>query len=139
MEVSVGRIGDMLDNAKGHLNVYVGKGTMTDTNLQQNVMRFLRKNGSDAGALSTINYEDITFSASQQGENFWFSNFTVRGDTLRFSAIGDYMYEAGMSSMFAATIRKDAAVTVVPLKLSGPLLAPCLDFAGKKDSQKACF
>lgn len=138
-EVSVARIGDMLNNAKGSLNVYVGKGTMTDTKLQQTVIRFLNKNGYSAGPLSAINYEDISFSASQQGENFWFSNFTLRGDSFQFSAIGDYMYEAGISSSFGATIRTDASSTVVPLNLSGPILAPCIEVPGKKDSRKLCF
>lgn len=138
-EVSVARIGDMLDNSKGNLNLYVGKGTMTDTKLQQGIIRFLKKNGYEAGTLSTINYEDISFSASQQGENFWFSNFSVRGDTLLFSAIGDYMFEAGLSSIFSATVRKEAAVSVIPLKLSGPILAPCIDIYDRPESQKACF
>jgi hypothetical protein len=138
-EVSVARLGDMLDNSKGSLNIYIGKGAISDTKIQQGIIRFLKKNGYEADALSTINFEDITFSASQQGENFWFSNFAVRGDTLLFGAVGDYMYETGLSSLFSATVRKDAALSVIPLKLSGAILAPCLDIYNKKDSQKACF
>ncbi len=138
-EVSAARIGDILDNSKGHLNVYVGKGTMTDTKLQQAFIRFLKKNGYEADSLSSIYYDDISFSASQQGENFWFSNFSVRGDTLLFSAIGSYMYEAGISSMFGATIRNDTVVTAIPLNLSGPIFYPCLDIYNRKDSHKICF
>jgi hypothetical protein len=138
-EVSVARLGDMLDNAKGSLSLYLGKGTMSDTKLQLAIQRFLRKNGYDADAIATINYEDISFSASQQGENFWFSNFAVRGDTLLFGTVGDYMFESGMSSMFSATVRKEGGLSVIPLKLYGPILAPCIDLYDRKDSRKACF
>ena len=138
-EVSVARIGDMLDNAKGSLSLYLGKGTMSDTKLQQAVIRFLKKNGYEGDPVSTINYEDISFSASQQGENFWFSNFAVRGDTLLFGCVGDYMYDSGLSSMFSATVRKEGGMSVIPLKLYGPILAPCIDLYDKKDSQKSCF
>jgi hypothetical protein len=138
-EVSVARIGDILDNGKGHLNVYVGKGEMRSTRLQQAIIKFLKKNGYEGSTLSSINVDDITISISEQGENFWFSNFGLRGDTLLFSAVGDYLYEGGITTIFNATVRKDTAVITVPLRLSGPVLAPCLDIVNKKDSQKLCY
>jgi hypothetical protein len=138
-EVSVSRLGDILDNAKGHLNVYIGRGVMRNTKLQRNIMKFLRKNGHPSDSLSAINFEDIMISISEQGENFWFSNFGIRGDTILFNAVGDYLYEGGITSTFGLTVRKDAIVTNVPLRLYGPILAPCVDVVNKKDSQKLCF
>lgn len=138
-EVSFARIGDILDNAKGHFNIYVGKGEMKNTPLQQGLIKFLHKNGYDPGRLSDISFEDMTVSISEQGENFWFSNFGIRGDTMMFNAVGDYIYEGGINSNFTITIRKDSSTLAVPVRLSGPALAPCLDATGRKTSQRACF
>lgn len=138
-EVSAARIGDILDNAKGHFNVYVGKGEIKNTPAQHSILKFLHKNGHDADSISAITFEDVTMSISEQGENFWFSNFGVRGDTLMFSAIGDYIYEGGINSNFGITIRKDAAVLNIPIRLSGPVLAPCIEVTGKKNSLRTCF
>ncbi len=138
-EVSAARIGDILDNAKGHLNIYVGKGEMKKTPAQQAIIAFLRKNGFDPNSISDIAFEDVTISISEQGENFWFSNLGIRGDTLLFSAIGDYIYEGGINSTFGITIRKEATVINVPVRLTGPVLAPCIDVPNKKNSYRACF
>jgi len=138
-EVSFARIGDILDNAKGHFNIYVGKGEMKNTPLQQGLIKFLHKNGYDPGRLSDISFEDMTVSISEQGENFWFSNFGIRGDTMMFNAVGDYIYEGGINSNFTITIRKDSSTLAVPVRLSGPAMAPCLDATGRKTSQRACF
>ncbi|MBP7735824.1 MAG: hypothetical protein KA369_07620 [Spirochaetes bacterium] len=138
-EVSAARMGDILDNAKGHFNIYIGKGEMKNTPLQHNLIAFLRKNGYDPGAISDISFEDITLSVSEQGENFWFSNLGIRGDTMQFNALGDYLYEGGISSTPNLTIRNETSSTSVPIKLSGPLLAPCLDVSGKSKSHRVCF
>ena len=112
---------------------------MRNTKLQRSIMKFLRKNGHSSDSLSTINFEDIMISISEQGENFWFSNFGIRGDTILFNAVGDYLYEGGITSTFGLTVRKDATVVNIPLRLHGPILAPCVDVVNKKDSQKLCF
>lgn len=138
-EVSFARAGDILDNAKGHFNSYVGKGEMKNTPGQQALIRFLRGNGYDEGRVSEIAFEDMTISISEQGENFWFSNFGIRGDTMIFNAVGDYLYEGGINSNFNIIIRRDAAAVTVPVRLSGPALAPCLDAAGREKSHRYCF
>ena len=138
-EASIPRIGDILDNARGHLNISIARGSMSDTEIQKRVMKFLRKNGYSADSLSTINFEDMMISISEQGENFWFSNFGIRGDALLFNAVGDYLYEGGITSTFNLMVRKDGIPVYIPLKLYGPMLAPCLDVVNKKDSQKICF
>lgn len=138
-EVSFARIGDLLDNAKGHFNIYVGKGEMKNTPVQQALIKFLRTNGYDHGRMSEISFEDMTISVSEQGENFWFSNFGIRGDTMMFNAVGDYLYEGGINSNFSIAIRNDASIVTIPLRLSGPALAPCLDAAGRKTSHRVCF
>lgn len=138
-EVSISRLGDILDNAKGHLNISIGRGEMRNTGIQRRIMIFLRKNGYSADSLSTINFEDIMISISEQGENFWFSNFGIRGDTLLFNAVGDYLYEGGLTSTFGVTMRKDGNAVNIPIRLYGPILAPCADVVNKKESQKLCF
>ncbi|MBN2160049.1 MAG: hypothetical protein JW807_11690 [Spirochaetes bacterium] len=138
-EVSAARMGNILDNSRGNLNVHVGTGEMINTRPQQAIMKFLRKNGYEAGSVADITYESITLSLSQRGENFWFSNFGVRGDKLFFNAAGDYLYEGGITSTFGATVRKDATVIAIPVKVSGPLLGPCVDVANRGDSEKFCF
>jgi hypothetical protein len=138
-EVSLSRIGDILDNAKGHVNIFAGRGEMKNTLFQRNLMAFLRKNGYDPASISSINFEDISISISETGENFWFSNLGIRGDTLLFNAVGDYLFEGGITSTFGIVIKKDAAPVNIPLRLYGPLLAPCIDMAGKKDSHKLCL
>jgi len=138
-EVSAARMGDILDNAKGHFNIYIGKGEMKNTPLQHDIMTFLRKNGYDPGAISDIVFENITLSVSEQGENFWFSNLGIRGDTLLFSALGDYLYEGGINSNSVLTIRRETSSTSVPVKLSGTIRTPCLDVTDKSKSHRICF
>jgi hypothetical protein len=138
-EASIARFGDILDNARGHLNIAIARGEMNNTDIQKRIVKFLRKNGYSADYLETINFEDITISISEQGENFWFSNFGIRGDTLVFNAVGDYLYEGGLTSAFSIMMRKDGVPQYIPLKLFGPILAPCVDVVNKKDSQKLCF
>ena len=89
--------------------------------------------------MSAINYEDMALSVSQTGEEFWFSTISMRGDTLYFGGAGDYLIDTGLGCTLNATIRKDAGSFTVPLKLSGPLRAPCIDITGKTDSKKTCF
>lgn len=138
-EVSAARMGDILDNAKGHFNIYIGKGEMRNTPLQHDIMTFLRKNGYDPGAISDIDFESITLSVSEQGENFWFSNMGIRGDTLLFSALGDYLYEGGINSNSVLTIRRETSSASVPVKLSGTIRTPCLDVTDKSKSHRICF
>ncbi len=138
-EVSAARMGDILDNAKGHFNIYIGKGEMKNTPLQHDIMAFLRKNGYNPGSISDIAFEDITLSVSEQGENFWFSNMGIRGDTLQFNALGDYLYERGINSNSYMMIRKEASSTSVPVKLCGTIRNPCLDIIDKKKSHRICF
>jgi hypothetical protein len=138
-EVSAARMGDILDNAKGHFNIYIGKGEMKNTPLQQEIMTFLRKNGYDPGAISDISFEDITLSVSEQGENFWFSNMGIRGDTLQFNALGDYLYEGGINSTSNLTIRKETTSNTVPVKLNGTIRTPCMDVTGRSKSHRVCF
>jgi hypothetical protein len=138
-EASIARLGDILDNARGHLNVSIARGEISNTGIQKKIMKFLRKNGYSADPLSAINFEDITISISEQGENFWFSNFGIRGDALVFNAVGDYLYEGGITSAFSFMMRKEGTPVYIPLKIYGPILAPCVDVVNKKDSQKLCF
>ncbi|OHD64132.1 MAG: hypothetical protein A2176_00630 [Spirochaetes bacterium RBG_13_51_14] len=138
-EVSAARLSDILDNSRGRLNIYIAGGEMRNTRFQQSIMKFLRKNGYEADSIGSINFEDITISLSQQGENFWFSNSGIRGDTVFFNGVADYMYEGGINSIIGVTIRKEGAAVTVPLRLYGRMLAPCIDIYNKKDSQKLCF
>lgn len=138
-EVSISRIGDLLDNARGSLNLQIGPGEMKNTKFQRDLVDFLSKSGHDPSLISLINFQSITLSMTELGENFWFSNVGIRGDTLLFTISGDYLFEGGISSRFALTMKTDAGMVAIPLHLHGPLLAPCLDASDKKDSPRLCF
>lgn len=138
-ELSAYRLADILENSKGRLNVFVGKGEMKKTAFQDRLTGFLKKNGYQANQLSSLDFDSMNISISQQGENFWIGNMGIKGDKLYFTALGDFIYNAGLQSKFVVTLRDQGTPVAVPLVLSGPLLAPCLDIFERKGSVKACF
>jgi hypothetical protein len=138
-ELSANRLSDILENSRGNLNIYITKGILKNTALQNNFIKFLQTNGHSSVSIKTINFETLSLSISQLGEHFWFTNFGIRGDTLTFNGVGDYTYPSGMSSHFGVTVKDEEAAIVIPIQLYGPLLAPCIDYYNKKDSQKTCF
>lgn len=138
-EVSISRIGDILDNARGSLNIRVGRGELKHTQFQRDLMAFLAKMGQDTPSIAMVNFEDITLSMTEQGENFWFSNLGIRGDTLIFNIAGDYLFEGGINTTFGMLIKKETGMVTVPLHMHGPILAPCIDASDKKDSPKLCL
>ena len=138
-ELSASRISDMLDNAKGNFNFFIGTGQMKGTELQRRLSSFFAKNGYANDALSENKYQDITLSISQVGDNFWFTNFGIKGDTLFFAGRGDYTWQGGVNGMINVSVRSGDRMLAIPLQIKGPLLAPCLEVLGKKDGAKLCF
>jgi hypothetical protein len=138
-ELSANRLSDILENSKGNLTVNVSGGSLENSLAQNNLSKFLRKNGYPSTSLRTINFETLSLSVTQLGDHFWFTNFGLKGDSLSFNGAGEYSYPAGLSSRFGITVRHEGAVTVVPVQLYGPLLKPCIDQYDKKGSQKFCF
>lgn len=138
-ELSASRISDMLDNAKGNFNLFVGTGEMKGTELQRRLSGFFAKNGFANDVLSENKYQDITLSVSQVGDNFWFTNFGIKGDTLFFAGRGDYTWQGGVNGMINVSVRSGDRMLAIPLQVKGPLLAPCLEVFGKKDGAKLCF
>lgn len=138
-EASMSRIGDILDNARGSLNIYMGRGEMKNTRFQRDIMAFLAKIGHESPSIDQINFETISLSMTEMGENFWISNCGIRGDTLLFNVAADYLFEGGLDTRFGMVIKSDAGMINLPLRLRGPLLAPCVDASAAKDSPKLCF
>jgi hypothetical protein len=138
-ELSANRISDILENSKGSLNIYVTNGVLKNTPPQKILVKFLHKNGYSTFAINRVDFQTINISVSQQGENFWITNFGIKGDALSFAAIGSYTFNGGISSQFGMKVKYEEATAILPVQLSGPLLAPCIDLYNKKGSQNACF
>jgi len=138
-EVSFSRVGEILDTARGSLTVVVGRGEMKHTRFQRDLMAFLAKAGHEASPVATVNFEQISLSLSEIGENFWLSNTGIRGDSLLFNITGDYLYEGGINTGFRLVFKKDDGMANIPIDLKGPILAPCVKVSYRKDSPRLCF
>lgn len=136
------RLSHFLENAKGNLNISLESAYLNGTVFQKRFKDYFSTNGISEAAIDNLTIANAAASISQQGDNFYISNFVVNGNRVNFNAFGAYDFTNGLkipvNMTFIQEIEKDKITypktTNIQTLLIGRLSNPLLNILNKKDS-----
>ncbi len=133
------RLSQYLENSEGVLTVRLQDGYFRNTRVQDELQSYLQKNGySD---IDIRGLESVQFSGAftRMGENYYFRNIQVNGDTFNCRSNGTYSYRWGVKLPLYCSVSNDTSFTNVPLRFTGKLLSPCVKLYRKGVQSELCF
>jgi len=138
-ELAAFRISQILENSKGSFTLSFNNGIWEKLHFQDGINNYLQKAGYPDIDINRINYSNASFSATQTGEVFLINNLSMNSDSVNCTGFGMYQYEKGLDVKLNMTCKdKNGTTVLLPLKLYGPLLFPCMNFQQAKRNE-LCF
>ena len=119
------RMSHLIQNSRINFDINIKNGFAPNSNLQDRLNLFFRKNNYNLVNFNDFSFRDFSFKIAQTGENFRIKRFSLDSDIVSFYAYGKFCYFDGVDLKIYSLIKDiNGKRKGVPLEVKDGLFSP---------------
>ncbi len=138
-ETSAFRIGQLVENGRGGLNISIKDGYFNNTPLQNKMHKLLSQNNYKDVFDKRLDFSTYSIGFMQSGNSFYIKNFSLNSADLSFNSYGTFTEEDGLKVPLNLNVNSETSNDRIPLEITGNLEAPCVKVKSKNETEPVCF